>query len=73
MGAGAGPVISVAGEERGRDWLFRVADNGKGLAVPVHFGLGLEICRRIAEQHGGRLWMSAQGSGAVVCFTLAMS
>lgn len=63
--------ISVECEERIRDWLFRVADNGRGFAIPPAPGLGLEICKRIAGRHGGRLWISSAGSGAVACFTLA--
>ncbi|HEX6513776.1 MAG TPA: HAMP domain-containing sensor histidine kinase [Chloroflexota bacterium] len=34
-------------------------------------GLGLAICRRIAEQHGGRLWVSAGPRGGSV-FSLAL-
>jgi len=58
-------------EERERDWRFRVTDNGTGFSGRHALGLGLEICRRIAERHGGRLWMRSPGVGAVVCFTLA--
>jgi two-component system, chemotaxis family, sensor kinase Cph1 len=65
------PEISVECEDRARDWLFRVADNGRGFAGAPAFGLGLEICRRIAERHGGRLWMASTGTGTVFCFTLA--
>ncbi|HTX37513.1 MAG TPA: ATP-binding protein [Bryobacteraceae bacterium] len=65
--------ISVECEERPRDWLFRVTDNGRGFAHPPAPGLGLEICRRIAERHGGRLWVGSPGGGAVICFTLARS
>ena len=65
------PEIRVEGEERPRDWLFRVIDNGRGLAQPPAPGLGLEICRRIVERHGGRLWVGSPGSGAVFHFTLA--
>jgi light-regulated signal transduction histidine kinase (bacteriophytochrome) len=70
--AAARPLeISVECEERARDWLFQVVDNGKGFAGRHALGLGLKICRRIAEGHGGRLWMRSPGAGATVCFTLA--
>lgn len=68
--AGPAPEISVGCEERARDWLFRVADNGTGFAGRSVSGLGLQICARLVERHGGRLWMEA-GSGATLCFTVA--
>jgi two-component system clock-associated histidine kinase SasA len=35
------------------------------------FGVGLSVCRRIAEVHGGRIWVvSEPGEGACFHFTV---
>jgi two-component system, chemotaxis family, sensor kinase Cph1 len=50
--------------------LFRPFRRLHGPEIPG-LGLGLVICRRIAESHGGRLWVESDaGSGTRVFFTL---
>lgn len=65
--------------------MFRLRDCGPGLAPQVRerlfqpftstkqngMGVGLSICKRIIDNHGGKMWAeTAPESGAVFCFTL---
>ena len=67
---------------------IEIEDTGRGIAPEIAqslfepfathgkthgTGLGLTICRRIVEDHGGRIWARSEpGKGATFCFTLPL-
>lgn len=36
-------------------------------------GLGLYVCRRLVEAHGGRIWVEGEGGGSAVSFSLPVA
>ena len=48
---------------------FGRAPNAAARNLPG-LGLGLYVCRRIAESHGGRLWAESRGDGQGTTFVL---
>lgn len=83
----AAVTVHIGAEEVAEGWRFSVRDDGPGIApaylekifVPFkrlankeeRAGLGLAICRKILDLHGGRIWCASEpGQGAVFFFTL---
>lgn len=68
-------------------WKFQLADNGRGIApqhldrifqmfqrlcpdIPGS-GIGLAVCQRIVQRHGGGMWAESEsGGGSTISFTL---
>ena len=80
------PRIDITAEESEGSWVFSIEDNGIGINkdelenIFVIFrrlhpelpgtGIGLSICKRIVERHGGRLWAESRGEGASFRFSM---
>jgi two-component system sensor histidine kinase KdpD len=61
----AGPPIPSTETDRIFEPFHRLTSDGRGL------GLGLAICKRLIEAHGGRIWVERPGApGARLAFTL---
>ncbi|MDB5280985.1 MAG: sensory transduction histidine kinase, partial [Bacteroidota bacterium] len=82
-------TVKINVQEKGREWLFNISDNGIGfdqqysqqifkifkrLHTDGEFqgtGIGLTICQKVVEKHGGTIWAESQkGKGSTFFFIL---
>jgi signal transduction histidine kinase len=81
------PRVEVVARRRQAEWVVIVRDNGigvdpdqagrifdmfsRGRSDADGTGIGLAVCRRVIEAHGGDIWVEpAEGGGSEFCFTL---
>lgn len=84
-----GGKISLEFQANGKEIVTQIEDTGPGIAPAVAdklfqpfvtfgkeqgTGLGLSICKKIIEDHKGRIWVRTEpGRGAIFCFSLPLA
>ncbi len=81
------PVIIIRHERSGKFHLFSIEDNGRGITSEQQenifrlyeqvengsdgYGIGLSLCRKIVEMHGGNIWVDpTYKAGCKILFTI---
>ncbi len=82
------PEVNISAKDQDTHYLISVKDNGIGFDSSLSHklfepferlqsevegnGLGLSICKKIIEQHGGQIWVESEiGVGSQFSFTLS--
>jgi signal transduction histidine kinase len=63
----------IAPDERGLVFDRMYRGRGARDAHPAGTGLGLNVCRRLVEAHGGRIWVEPDPGRSAVSFSLPMA